>query len=127
MLKKRLGKKGFTLVEVIVVLVILAILAAILIPSMVGWIEKANDRSAVIAGRTALLAAQTIASENYPIDQATLNGKLTEIEALAGVEGLKVTGVTLSTTTDGTVESVTYEYNSKSYTFASGTGLTTNP
>ena len=34
-------KKGFTLVEVIVVLVILAILAAILVPSMVGWIDKA--------------------------------------------------------------------------------------
>lgn len=36
------NKKGFTLVEVIVVLVILAILAAILIPSMVGWIDRSD-------------------------------------------------------------------------------------
>ena len=35
-------KKGFTLVEVIVVLVVLAILAAILIPSLVKWIDEAN-------------------------------------------------------------------------------------
>lgn len=38
------NRRGFTLVEVIVVLVILAILAAILIPSMVRWIEKPNRR-----------------------------------------------------------------------------------
>lgn len=47
-LHKQKDKKGFTLVEVIVVLVILAILAAILIPSMVGWIDKADEKSVEI-------------------------------------------------------------------------------
>lgn len=37
------NKKGFTLVETIVVLVILTILAAILVPSLVGWINRANE------------------------------------------------------------------------------------
>ncbi len=65
MLNRKNSKKGFTLVEVIVVLVILAILAALLIPAMTGWIDKANEKSDYIAARTFLLAAQTLASEQY--------------------------------------------------------------
>ncbi len=57
--------KGFTLVEVIVVLVILAILAAILIPSFIGWIKKAEDKTVIIEARNCVLAAQTIATEDY--------------------------------------------------------------
>ncbi|MBD5551837.1 MAG: prepilin-type N-terminal cleavage/methylation domain-containing protein [Lachnospiraceae bacterium] len=34
--------KGFTLVELIVAITILAILAALLIPFMVGWIDRAK-------------------------------------------------------------------------------------
>lgn len=64
-MEKRENKKGFTLVEVIVVLVILAILAAILIPSMIGWINKAEEKSAIVEARTMVLAAQTIMSEKH--------------------------------------------------------------
>lgn len=58
-------KKGFTLVEVIIVLVILAILAAILIPSLVGYIDKANEKASIANCRSFVLAAQTIGSETY--------------------------------------------------------------
>lgn len=64
-MEKRENKKGFTLVEVIVVLVILAILAAILIPSMIGWINRAEEKSAIVEARTMVLAAQTIMSEKH--------------------------------------------------------------
>ncbi|HAM62263.1 MAG: hypothetical protein A2Y20_06495 [Firmicutes bacterium GWF2_51_9] len=42
-MKKRLNKKGFTLIELIVVIAILAILAAILIPALTNYIQKATD------------------------------------------------------------------------------------
>ena len=37
------SKKGFTLIELIVVLAVLAILAAMLFPSLTGYIDKAAD------------------------------------------------------------------------------------
>ncbi|MFR4393849.1 MAG: type IV pilin protein [Ruminococcus callidus] len=40
MKKKKKNRKGFSLVELIVVLVIMAILSAALIPSLIGYISK---------------------------------------------------------------------------------------
>ena len=57
--------KGFTLVEVIVILVILAILAAVLIPSMSTYIDKAREKQIIANARSAYVAAQTLLTEEY--------------------------------------------------------------
>ena len=79
MFKKLKDKKGFALVELIVVLVILAILAALLIPALTGYIDKANYEKVIASTRQGVMAAQTDTSEAY-----------------ANIEGGKFTVLTLS-------------------------------
>ncbi|MBQ9982750.1 MAG: prepilin-type N-terminal cleavage/methylation domain-containing protein, partial [Oscillospiraceae bacterium] len=51
--------KGFTLVEIIVVLVILAVLATAMIPALTGYIDKAKEKTAIAEARNIVTAAQT--------------------------------------------------------------------
>ncbi|QCT71831.1 type II secretion system protein [Eubacterium maltosivorans] len=63
-LKQRLkhnaqSRSGFTLVELIVVLVILAILTAFTIPAMLGFVEDAKGKAAIAEAREVYVAAQS--------------------------------------------------------------------
>lgn len=96
-------KKGFTLVELIVVLVILAILAALLIPALTGYIDKAKEKQIVAETRQAVMAAQTIADEEYAkgtddtaivtkLEASTDNPVVKLAEVSGTVSGIEVKG-----------------------------------
>ena len=65
-------KKGFTLVEMIVVIVIIGILLAILVPGMFKYIDKAKDKQILVNARTAQLNLETAVRELYGKNQVTI-------------------------------------------------------
>ena len=72
-LRKRFDREdeGFTLIELMVVVLIIAILLAIAIPTFLGARERANDRAAQSSLRNTLTAAKTIYTDNQSYASAT--------------------------------------------------------
>ena len=73
-------ESGFTLVELLVVMLIIGILAAIAIPSFFSQRDKANDADAKSAARTAQTSIETFATDNEGSYLGAQPGDLTTIE-----------------------------------------------
>jgi type IV pilus assembly protein PilA len=58
------AESGFTLVEILVVMLVLALLAAVAIPAFLNQSDKARDANAKTAARTAETAAEVLATNN---------------------------------------------------------------
>jgi type IV pilus assembly protein PilA len=74
---------GFTLIELMVVVLIIAILVAIAIPTFLGARQRAQNRAAQSSLRNALTAAKTI----YTAVQLVLTGQAAPADAVAKAGG----------------------------------------
>jgi prepilin-type N-terminal cleavage/methylation domain-containing protein len=130
---KSKDRKGFTLVEVIVVLVIIAILMAIAVPALTGYIAKTKNTGAQIEAHSVLVSLQAYATEHEIIDDTITGDPLATVATEIGT--LMGKSVTATAKTDsallgnvviddtGTVESFTYTTSAgKEVSYSATTG-----
>ena len=107
---RRIRKKdgGFTLVELMVVVMIIAILMAIAIPTFLNSRKRAQDSGAKSNVRNALAAAQSVFSENqvYPATAGMLTSLIAEEPSMSFVATGSTAPKAISVMTDVTASSI---------------------
>ena len=110
------NKKGFTIVELVIVIAVIAILAGVLIPTFAGIVSKANESKALQEARN--IYTQYVALEDGVVDEKLYvkvgdyyflveNGKMADKAVDADDLVANTTIVTAVTDTEATTEKAT--------------------
>lgn len=93
-MKTKMNKKGFTLVELIIVMAVMAILAAIAVPSISGITAAANKKAddANVALFKNAIELSNAASGSYPNTASTAQTAITTYTNLTSVPDPKQSG-----------------------------------
>jgi len=103
LLKKRLqNEKGLTLVELLAVIVIIGIIAAIAIPSIGNIIQNSREKAVIADAQNVLAAGNLFFVANDGETEATIDGENNLIPEYLDAAGT-LTEVTVSKTVDGAI------------------------
>ena len=115
---KKMNKKGFTIVELVIVIAVIAILAAVMIPTFSGIVDKANksalEQKVAAAYKEAM--AEELADDGLYNDSA----KNTDTNADGTKDALVINGITFEFTDDKGNATATFtgndDYNTATFT-----------
>jgi len=116
-MKNRINNKGFTLIELVMVIVILGILAAVAIPRFIDLQGSARDSTAqgitgALAGQITMLHAQRLLDSSSTYTAGTVTASLDASGFTIASSASEIT----ATLDDGSVYTWTYNPNSGSVT-----------
>lgn len=127
---KRTGTKGFSMMELVVVLAVIAILATLITPIITSYVDKAKINKAHNDVRNLVVALNQFSSDTktFPIFTAPSqvpNGSVYDVLASEGLDPAQATGITgwITSNPTGSIKAL---MNENSLLFATGGGTAWN-